>query len=74
MPTGPKGEKRPADVIGSDPLAGVSEQEREVMSRLLRMPPERQKAAPKPTSAKGEAQRRRRAQERQQPTGANGGG
>ena len=39
-----------------DPLAGVSEQERQIMSRLLRMPPERQKAATKPTSIKGEAQ------------------
>ena len=58
----------------TDPLAGLSEQEREIMSRLLRLPPERQKAAPKPTTAKGEAQRRRRAQERQQPTGANGDG
>jgi hypothetical protein len=55
MPTGPKGERRPADVIGNDPLTGVSEREREIMSRLLRMPPEHQKAAPKPTSAKGEA-------------------
>jgi len=52
-----------------DPLAGVSEQEREIMSRLLRMPPERQKAAPKPTSPKGEAQRRRRAQERRESEG-----
>jgi hypothetical protein len=58
----------------NDPLTGVSEQEREIMSRLLNMPPERQKAAPKPASAKGEAQRRRRAQERQHPTGANDGG
>jgi len=52
-----------------DPLAGVSEQERKIMSRLLRMPPEHQKAASKPATTKGEAQRRRRAQERQQPTG-----
>ena len=50
-----------------NPLAGVSEQEREIMSRLLRMPPEPQKAAHKPASAKGEAQRRRRAKERQEP-------
>jgi hypothetical protein len=58
----------------NDPLVGISEQEREIMSRLLRMPPEQQKAAPKPATAKGEAQRRRRAQERQQPTVANGDG
>jgi hypothetical protein len=57
-----------------DPLTGVSEQEQEIMSRLLRMPPEYQKVAPKPATAKGEAQRRRRAQERQQPTGASDGG
>jgi len=53
-----------------DPLDGISDREREIMSRMLRMPPEEQKASPKPTSSKGEAQRRRRAQERQQqPTG-----
>jgi hypothetical protein len=57
-----------------DPLAGVSERECDIMQRLLNMPPEHQKAAPKPTSVKGEAQRRRRAQERQQPTVANDGG
>jgi hypothetical protein len=57
-----------------DPLAGVSDSEREIMRRLLNMPPEPQKAAPKPATAKGEAQRRRRVQERQQPTEANGGG
>jgi hypothetical protein len=57
------------DPENRDPLAGVSEEEREIMSRLLRTPPEPQKAASKPATAKGEAQRRRRAQERQQPTG-----
>jgi hypothetical protein len=55
-------------------LDGISDDEREIMSRLLRMPPERQKAAPKPATAKGDAQRRRRAQERQHPTVTNDGG
>jgi len=56
-----------------DPLIGISAQERKVMSRLLRMAPERQGAAPKATTARGEGQRRRRAQERQPPTEANCG-
>jgi hypothetical protein len=49
----------------SDPLRGVTGTERAIMGRLLRQPPERQKAAPKPTGSRAEAQRRRRQRERQ---------
>jgi hypothetical protein len=45
---------------------GLSKGEREIMSRLLRMQPEEQKKSPKPGTAKGEAQRRRRENERRQ--------
>jgi hypothetical protein len=62
-----------SDTDRRDPLAGVSEREREIMARLLSMPPERQKAAAKPATPKGEAQRRRREKERRQPTVAIGG-
>jgi hypothetical protein len=58
----------------SDPLAGISERDREVMRQLLRRPHEPQKAAPKAATPKGEAQRRRRENERHRPTGANGVG
>jgi hypothetical protein len=58
----------------ADPLRGISEREREIISRLLRMPPERQKAAPKPLTSKGEAQRLRRERERQRPIEASDGG
>jgi hypothetical protein len=57
-----------------DPRAGISGREQEIMSRLLRMRPEQQKAAPKPTNARAEAQRRRRENERPPPTVASGGG
>ena len=57
-----------------DPLRGISERERAVMSALLRTKPEQQKSAPKPTSTKGEAQRLRRERERQRPIEASGGG
>jgi hypothetical protein len=43
------------------------------MVNLLRLPPEQQKAAPKPITPKGEAQRRRRAQERRRTTEATFG-
>jgi len=43
------------------------------MATLLRMRPERQKAAAKPATVQGEAQRRRREKERQRPTVAIGG-
>jgi hypothetical protein len=43
-----------------DASIGISERKRGIMTRLLRMAPEQQKAAPKPKSAKGAAQRRRR--------------
>lgn len=43
---------------------GISERDRAIMSRLLRMKPEQQKDSPKPQSAQGEAQRRRRERER----------
>jgi hypothetical protein len=48
----------------SDPLIGLSERDLEIMARLLRTPPEQQKAVPKPTTAQAEAQRRRREKER----------
>lgn len=47
---------------------GISTHEAEIMTRLLRMQPEPQKAASKPATAKGAAQRRRREKERQTPT------
>jgi hypothetical protein len=50
---------------------GISKREREIMSRLLRMPLEHQKSASKPTSTKGEAQRLRSERELIE---ANGGG
>jgi hypothetical protein len=55
-------------------LAGISDRDQGIMARLLRMPPEQQKAAPKPTTAQGDAQRRRREKERHQPTEASGAG
>lgn len=56
-----------------DALDGISEDERRTMHALLKMRPEPHKAAPKPATPKGEAQRRRRAQERQRATGATCG-
>jgi hypothetical protein len=47
-----------------NPLADLSARDREIMNRLLRMPPEEHKASPKPATAKGDAQRRRRQKER----------
>lgn len=46
------------------PLRGISTEEQRIMGRLLRQPHEQQKAAPKPTSGRAEAQRRRRERER----------
>ena len=57
-----------------NPLYGLSERDREIMARLLRMKPEQQNAALKPATPKGQAQRRRREKERQHPTLANDGG
>lgn len=54
----------------TDSLESISEDERRIMSRLLKMKPEQQKVTPKPQTSKGEAQRRRRERERQQATGA----
>ena len=48
-----------------DALSGLSKRDREVMARLLHMPPEEHKAAPKAASARGEGQRRRRRNERE---------
>jgi hypothetical protein len=39
-----------------------------IMTAMVRMPPEPHKAAPKPKTTKGEAQRRRRENERQRAT------
>jgi hypothetical protein len=52
--------KKTAPVLGD-----ISKDEREIMLRLLRMPPEHQKESQKPQSARAEAQRRRRERERQ---------
>lgn len=61
-----------SDADRHDSLAGISDREREIMRHLLRMAPERQKAAAKPATVKGEAQRRRREKERRHPTVATG--
>jgi hypothetical protein len=44
-----------------------------IMAVMVRLPPEPHKAASKPMTAKGEAQRRRREKERHRPTGATCG-
>jgi hypothetical protein len=48
-----------------DSMVGISDNERGVMERLLRMPREQQKAAPKPNSPQAAAQRRRRQKEKE---------
>jgi hypothetical protein len=48
-----------------DPLRGISDTEQQIMARLLRAAPEQQKAAPKPVSRQGEAQRQRRRREKE---------
>jgi hypothetical protein len=60
-----------ADHNGSNPLAGVSDEERRTMERLLRMRPEQHKDAPKATGTRAEAQRRRREREREHPSEAS---
>jgi hypothetical protein len=57
----------------SDPLRGLSDEDRRVMERLLRAPPEQQKAVPKPTGERAEAQRRRRQKEREAASEASRG-
>jgi hypothetical protein len=57
-------------IQSKDALHGISERERDIMSRLLRMPRQQQKDAPKPMSGQGIAQRRRREKERQRATSA----
>jgi hypothetical protein len=54
-----------AETPPKSPLDGLSADARRVMERLLRMPPEPQKDAPKPRNPRAEAQRRRRERERQ---------
>ena len=56
------------DQTAKDPLTGISEDERRIMERLLRMHPEPHKDVPKPTGARAEAQRRRREKERERPS------
>jgi hypothetical protein len=51
-------------------LEGISPRERQIMGRLLHMPRQQQKDAPKPMSGQGIAQRRRRDKERQRATSA----
>ena len=53
------------DQNAKDPLVGVSDEERCIMERLLRMRPKPHKDAPKPTGARADAQRRRREKERE---------
>jgi hypothetical protein len=55
-------------------LDGLSTHERDIMSRLLRMAPEPQKDSPKSATAKGEAQRRRRENERRRLNAASNAG
>ena len=62
-----------SDRDATDPLAGVSDEERRIMERLLRMRPEPHKVAPKPSGARADAQRRRRERERQHPNEASRG-
>jgi hypothetical protein len=50
----------------SGPLANLPQRDLEIMARLLRMSPEPQRDAPRPTTPQGEAQRRRREKERRQ--------
>lgn len=57
----------------SAPLTGVSDEERRIMERLLRMPPEPHNAAPKPSGARADAQRRRRERESEHPSEASRG-
>ncbi len=54
-----------------NPLAGVSDEERGIMERLLRAPPEPHKAAIRPQGAQAHAQRRRREKEREHASGAS---
>jgi hypothetical protein len=54
------------------PLDGISEEEQHIMGRLLHMKPQQQKAAAKPDTPKGDAQRLRRERERLRPNVASG--
>lgn len=56
-----------------NPPAGVSDEERHIMERLLRRPPEPHKAASKPPGARADAQRRRREKECKHPNEASRG-
>jgi hypothetical protein len=55
----------------SGPLINLPQRDREIMARLLRMSPEPQKDAPKPTTPKGIAQRQRRRKEREAASAAS---
>jgi hypothetical protein len=46
-------------------LRGLTEAERRIMGNLLRQSPEQHKAAPKPSTPQGDAQRRRRQKEKE---------
>jgi hypothetical protein len=46
-------------------LAGVSDNERRIMERLLRMPHEQQKETSKPSNGRAQAQQRRRKKEKE---------
>jgi hypothetical protein len=52
-------------VVGNPQATTPDDVASQIMSAMVRMPPEPHKAAPKPTTRKGEAQRRRREREHQ---------
>jgi hypothetical protein len=51
--------------LASETNSGLTDDDRRIMMRLLRMPPEQQKSSPKPINSRAEAQRNRRKRERQ---------
>jgi hypothetical protein len=63
-----------SDQDAKNPFAGITDEERRIMGRLLRMRPELHKDMPKPTGTRANGQRRRRQREREQhPSGASRG-
>jgi len=54
-----------SDQNTKNPFVGISDEERRIMGRLLRMRPEPHQEAPKPTGTQADAQRRRRQRERE---------
>jgi hypothetical protein len=58
-------------VVGNPQATTPDDIASQIMSAMVRMPPEPHKDAPKPKTAKGEAQRLRREKERQRHTAAH---